>query len=174
MLKGDNILIRPIEKSDFELFYSWIQDEKCLGDYMDMEMVYRDSFLETLEKSTKNVSTFYAIIEDRDGKSIGEINSIEVIGSNTTLEIGLLIAEESSRGKGIGTECIRLFVNYLFKTKNIMRIQYITRTDNVGMKLIGENIGFKLEGILKKYKFVEGDFKDFYLMAITRNDWNCI
>jgi hypothetical protein len=58
MLKGDNILIRPIEKSDFELFYSWIQDEKCLGDYMDMEMVYRDSFLETLEKSTKNVSTF--------------------------------------------------------------------------------------------------------------------
>jgi RimJ/RimL family protein N-acetyltransferase len=55
-----------------------------------------------------------------------------------------------------------------------MRIQYITRTDNVGMKLIGENIGFKLEGILKKYKFVEGDFKDFYLMAITRNDWNCI
>jgi RimJ/RimL family protein N-acetyltransferase len=67
-----------------------------------------------------------------------------------------------------------LFVNYLFKTKNIMRIQYITRTDNVGMKLIGENIGFKLEGILKKYKFVEGDFKDFYLMAITRNDWNCI
>jgi hypothetical protein len=39
MLKGDNILIRPIEKSDFELFYSWIQDEKCLGDYMDMEMI---------------------------------------------------------------------------------------------------------------------------------------
>jgi RimJ/RimL family protein N-acetyltransferase len=174
MLKGENVVIRPIEKSDFELFYSWTQDEKYLGNFMDMEMVYRDSFLETIEKSTKNVSTFYAIIEDRDGTPIGEINFIQIIGSNTTLEIGLLIAQESSRGKGIGTESIRLFVDYLFKTKNIMRIQYITRIDNIGMKVIGENIGFKQEGILKKYKFVDGDFKDFYLMAITRDDWNGI
>ena len=174
MLNGDNVIIRPIEKGDFELFYSWIQNQKYLGDFMDMEMVYKDYFLENFEKSTKNVTRFYAIIEDKDGKSIGEINSMEVIGSNTTLEIGLLIAEESSRGKGIGIECIRLFVNYLFKTKNIMRIQYKTRTDNVAMKTIGEKTGFKIEGVLKKYGFVDGDFRDFYVMAITRDNWNCI
>lgn len=174
MLKGDNVIIRPIERGDFELFYSWIQNQKCLGDFMNMEMIYKDSYLEALEKSTKNVTRFYAIIEDKDRKSIGVVNYIEVIGSNTTLEIGLLIAEESSRGKGIGLECIRLFVNYLFKTKNIMRIQYRTRIDNMGMKSIGEKIGFKLEGILKKYEFVEGDFRDFYLMAITRDNWNSI
>lgn len=52
-----------------------------------------------------------------------------------------------------------------------MRIQYITRTDNMRMKTIGEKTGFKLEAILKKYQFVEGDFRDFYLMAITRDDW---
>ncbi|EHI99611.1 GCN5-related N-acetyltransferase [Clostridium sp. DL-VIII] len=171
MLKGDNVTIRPIEKGDFELFYLWIQSQKCLGDFMDIDMVYKETFLENFEKSTKNATRFYAIIEDKDGNPIGEINSIEVIGSNTTLEIGLLIAEESSRGKGIGIECIRLFVNYLFKTKNIMRIQYITRTDNMRMKAIGEKTGFKIEGILKKYKFVDGDFRDFYLMAITRDYW---
>jgi len=55
---------------------------------------------------------------------IAVFGSITTYTPNTTLEIGLLIAEESSRGKGIGSECIRLFVNYLFKTKNIMRIQY--------------------------------------------------
>lgn len=171
MLKGDNVTIRPIEKRDFDLFYLWIQSQKCLGDFMDIDMVYKEIFLENFEKSTKNSTRFYAIIEDKEGNPIGEINSIEVIGSNTNLEIGLLIAEESSRGKGIGIECIRLFVNYLFKTKNIMRIQYITRTDNMSMKAIGEKTGFKLEGVLKKYKFVDGDFRDFYLMAITRDDW---
>lgn len=41
-------------------------------------------------------------------------------------------------------------------------------------KAIGEKTGLKLEGILKKYKFVEGDFRDFYLMAITRDNWNRI
>lgn len=83
----------------------------------------------------------------------------------------MLLAEESSRDKGIGSECIRLFVNYLFKTKNIMRIQYTTQIDNMGMRTIGEKIGFKLEGILKKYRFVGGDFRDCCLMAITRDDW---
>ena len=174
MLIGDRVIIRPIEKGDFELFYSWIQNQKCLGNFMDMEMVYKDYFLENFEKSTKNVNRFYAIIEDKDGKSIGEINSMDVIGSNTTLEIGLLIAEESSRGQGIGIECIRLFVNYLFKTKNIMRIQFKTRTDNIAMKIIGEKTGFNLEGTLKKFTFVDGDFRDFYIMAITRDHWNCI
>ncbi|MGK0468977.1 GNAT family N-acetyltransferase [Clostridium sp.] len=174
MLNGNTVIIRPIEKGDFELFYSWIQSQKCLGNFMDMEMVYKDSFLESLEKSTKNVARFYGIIEDKEGKSIGVVDSIEVLGSITTLEIGLLIAEESSRGKGIGIECIRLFVNYLFKTKNIMRIQYTTRTDNLGMKAIGEKTGFKLEGILNKYKFAEGEFRDYYLMAITRDNWSCI
>ena len=50
MLKGKSVTIRPIEKFDFDLFYSWVQDQKCLGDFMDMEMIYKDSFLETLEK----------------------------------------------------------------------------------------------------------------------------
>ena len=171
MLKGDNVTIRPIEKSDFELVYSWLQDQKCLGDFMDMEMIYKDSFLEAFEKSTKNDTRFYAIIEDKEGKSLGLMNYFEVIGSNTTLEIGMLIAEESCRNNGLGTECIRLFVNYLFKTKNIMRVQYTTKIDNIGTKIIGEKMGFKLEGILKNYKFFEGNFMDFYLMALTRDNW---
>lgn len=171
MLKGVNVTIRPIEKGDFELFYSWTQDQNCLGDFMNMEMIYKDKFLETLEKSTKNITGFYAIIEDKEGKPIGIINYFESIGSNTTLEIGMFIAEESSRGKGIGSECIKLFVDYLFKIKNVMRIQYTTKTDNIGTKIIGEKMGFEVEGILKKYKFVDGDFRDFYLMAIIRDNW---
>ena len=55
-----------------------------------------------------------------------------------------------------------------------MRIQYTTQTDNVGMKTIGEKIGFKVQGILKMYKLVEGSFRDLYLIAITRDNWNYI
>lgn len=171
MLIGNNIKIRPIQKTDFELFYSWRQDKRCMGNFMSMEMTYKESFMESFEKATKDATRFYAIIEDKDGKPIGLINYLEVLGSNTTLELGLLIAEESARGKGIGTECLRLLVNYLFETKNIMRIQFITRTDNIGMKAIGEKNGFIQEGILKKFKFTDGDYRDYCMMAITRDNW---
>lgn len=171
MLKGTNIRIRPLEKEDLDCFYLWLQDQTHLGEFMDMQMVYKEQFFELFSKSIGNPSRFYAIIEDKEGNPLGEINFIRVLGSSTTLEIGLLIAEKSARGKGIGTESLRLFVNYLFKTQNIMRIQYKTRVDNIGMKKIGEKIGFQQEAILKKYEFVQGDYRDFYLMAITRDDW---
>ena len=45
MLKGDNVIIRPIEEGDFELFYQWTQDKKYLGDFTDMEMLYKDCLL---------------------------------------------------------------------------------------------------------------------------------
>jgi RimJ/RimL family protein N-acetyltransferase len=52
-----------------------------------------------------------------------------------------------------------------------MRIQYKTRIDNIGMKTIGEKLGFQIEGILKKYRFDAGEYRDYYLLAITRDEW---
>ncbi len=171
MLSGEYIEIKPMEKEDTNLLYSWMQDEKCKGNYLDMHMQYKESFLENYEKKFKDASKLYAMISDKQGQPIGIINYWEVPGSSTTLEIGLLIADEASRDKGLGKEALKLFTDYLFKTKNIMRLQYTTRTDNAGMKSIGEKIGYKLEGVLKKFMFVDGEFRDFILMAITRDDW---
>lgn len=108
MLKGTNIRIRPLEKEDLDCFYLWLQDQTHLGEFMDMQMVYKEQFFELFSKSIGNPSRFYAIIEDKEGNPLGEINFIRVLGSSTTLEIGLLIAEKSARGKGIGTESLRL------------------------------------------------------------------
>ena len=171
MLLGTNLKIRPLEKEDFDLFYEWMQTQDCLGNFMDMQMIYKERFLETLENSLKKPERFYAIIENNDGKPIGEINSIQILGSNTTVEIGMFIAETASRGRGLGTESLRLFVNYLFETNHLMRIQYKTRIDNVGMKAVGEKLGFQIEGILKKYRFDAGEYRDYYLLAITRDEW---
>jgi RimJ/RimL family protein N-acetyltransferase len=101
MLLGTNLKIRPLEKEDFDLFYEWMQTQDCLGNFMDMQMIYKERFLETLENSLKKPERFYAIIENNDGKPIGEINSIQILGSNTTVEIGMFIAETSFKRKRI-------------------------------------------------------------------------
>lgn len=40
------------------------------------------------------------------------------------------------------------------------------------MRTIGEKAGFILEGVLKKYKFEQGDYRDYCLMAVTRDEWS--
>lgn len=63
----------------------------------------------------------------KDGVKIGHINGW-VIGR--TMEIGFALMP-SERRKGYGTEAIRLMVDYLFLTKDIVRIQATTAVENV-------------------------------------------
>ena len=66
---------------------------------------------------------------------------------------------------------MRIFIEYLFNSKQIMRVQFLTRVDNRSMVTIGEKVGFISEGILRKYRFEQGEYRDFYMMAITREEW---
>ena len=171
MLEGKKIRIRPLEKVDLELFYRWMGKQENVGRFMDAQLTYKESFVEGMDTLFKDKSKLYTMIEDSDTNPIGIMNYREVIGSNTTLEIGILIAEDSVRGKGFGRECLELFVEYLFNSKQVMRLQFLTRTENMGMRAIGEKVGFIIEGVLKKYKFEQGDYRDYCLMAITRDEW---
>ena len=172
MLIGENIRIRPLEKTDLELFYTWVSNQDNMGGFMDAHLVHKESFIEGMEVMIKDRSKLYTMIEDSIGKSIGIMNYREVPGSATTLEIGILIAESSARGKGFGRECLQLFIDYIFNTKNVMRIQFLTRVENAGMKVIGERAGFVLEGVLKKYKLEQGEYRDYCIMAVTREEWS--
>jgi len=172
MLIGKSIRIRPVEKTDLDLFYTWMSKQEHVGGFMDAHLVHKESFIEGMEVLIKDKSKLYTMIEDSNGKPIGIMNYREVPGSATTFEIGILIAESSVRGKGIGNECLQLFVDYIFNTKNVMRIQFLTRVENAGMKVIGEKAGFALEGVLKKYKLEQGDYRDYCIMAVNREEWS--
>ncbi|MHB1392494.1 MAG: GNAT family N-acetyltransferase [Clostridia bacterium] len=172
MLVGKNVKIRPLGKTDFELFYDWMSNQQNMGSFMDARLSHKESFIEGMEALLKDKSKLYTLIEDSNGKSIGIMNYREVPGSATTIEIGILISESSIRGKGYGRECLQLFVDYIFNTKNVMRIQFLTRVENAGMKKIGEKVGFVLEGVLKKYKLEQGDYRDYCIMALTREEWS--
>lgn len=102
---------------------------------------------------------------------IGIIDYFNSMASKVSIDFGILIAESSNRGKGIGSEAIGMLINYLFNTKSIMRIQFMTRSDNESMKFLGKKLGFKLEGTLRKYSFDYGEYRDLNLFGITRDDW---
>lgn len=172
MLKGSLINLRPMNHNDLELFYLWNTNQEYMGDYMHAEVQYKETFIENMKKTLYSNSTFFMIIEDKDEKPIGVIDYFNSIQSTISIDFGILIAEKSNRGKGVGREAITMLISYLFTTRNITRVQFMTRSDNEGMKLLGEKIGFKLEGILRKYRYDYGDCRDVCLFGMTKDDWN--
>jgi ribosomal-protein-alanine N-acetyltransferase len=62
-------------------------------------------------------------------------------------------------------------VDYLFLSKNIVRIQAVTHIENKASQRVLEKVGFKKEGILRKSVFIMGVWSDFYILSILKEEW---
>jgi ribosomal-protein-alanine N-acetyltransferase len=62
-------------------------------------------------------------------------------------------------------------VDYLFLSKDIVRIQAVTHVENRASQKVLDKTGFKKEGILRKSVFVMGVWADFYILSILREEW---
>ena len=86
------------------------------------------------------------------------------------MEIGYsLIPDE--RGKGYCTEAVLIMVDYLFLSRDVIRVQATTDVRNVGSQKVLEKAGFKKEGTIRKSIFIRGDWRDAYLYSILREEW---
>jgi ribosomal-protein-alanine N-acetyltransferase len=109
------------------------------------------------------------IIERKDGTKIGFIAHYFVL-SNRWMEIGYNIVP-NERGKGYGTEAVKLITDYLFLTKDIQRIQAITDTRNKSSQRVLEKTGYQKEGTMRKSGYVRGTWTNAYLYSILREEW---
>jgi RimJ/RimL family protein N-acetyltransferase len=109
------------------------------------------------------------VIEKKDGTKIGFI-AHWLTQPNRMMEIGYdLVPNE--RGRGHGTEAVQTMVDYLFLSRNIMRIQATTNVKNVPSQRVLEKAGFKREGTIRKAGFSRGAWDDAYVYGIIREEW---
>jgi len=62
-------------------------------------------------------------------------------------------------------------VDYLFLSKDIVRIQAGTDVRNKASQKVLENAGFVREGTIRKSAFNKGEWSDGYIYSILREEW---
>ena len=62
-------------------------------------------------------------------------------------------------------------VDYLFLSKDTIRIQAGTHVENMASQKVLERTGFKREGLMRREMFVWGKWADGYLCSILREEW---
>jgi RimJ/RimL family protein N-acetyltransferase len=62
-------------------------------------------------------------------------------------------------------------VDYLFLSKNIVRIQAETHPQNIASQRVLEKAGFTKEGVLRQSFFSRGVFRDTVMFGILRKEW---
>jgi RimJ/RimL family protein N-acetyltransferase len=166
LLEGKTVNLRVVEKEDLPLLTEWLNNPEFSGEFMWFPQ--QQSKVE-LEKEYDNPyhDTKQFFIEKKDGTKIGWMGHF-LHGNLLEIFYYLLLSE---RGKGYGTEAAQLMVDYLFLSKDIVRVQAHTDVRNEGSQKVLEKVGFKREGVVRKSLYTRGEWRDFYLYSILREEW---
>ena len=158
-----------MEKEDLPLFAEWLNKPEFIGEYNPLRQISRTEIEKDYDKRSLEQTGF--IIEKKDGSKIGYMwHFIAGHPALKLLEIGYFLVP-SERGKGYCTEAVNIMVDYLFLSKDMIRIQACTELRNIASQKVLEKVGFKKEGTIRKSIFNRGEWKDAYLYSILREEW---
>jgi len=124
MLEGKTVNLVIIEKRDLPILLEWDNNTDFHGQFENPKQETMTD-LERLYDSIKDAQWFF--IEKKDGTKIGFIAHFLSAGET---EIGYNIIP-NERNKGYASEAIQIMIDYLFLSKNIMRIQAKADKENV-------------------------------------------
>ncbi|MCJ7425364.1 GNAT family N-acetyltransferase [Candidatus Bathyarchaeota archaeon] len=166
MLEGKNVNLRVAEKEDLPLLSEWFNNPEFAGRYNPLDAQESKTDIEKRYEKLGSEKVWFLILK-KDGSRIGYLG-MGLVGPYW--EIGYVLVS-SERGKGYCTEAAQLAVDYLFMSKDIVRIQATTHIENIASQKVLGKAGFQREGRIRKGLFAWGNWADLYLYGILREEW---
>ena len=156
--------LRPLSMDEFE--QEWA-DRLEMDPSVQPIMPTRDALRARFERSGVMQGVELDLAIEVDARMIGGIQTYDPPDRTLppgAFEVGISI-EESMRGKGYGTEAVRLLVGWLFSDAGATRVHMPTVPDNVAMRAVAERLGFEASGTIQ-YEGLE-----FVFYVLTREQW---
>lgn len=164
-----NAKILKLDRQHLEERHRWLNHPNI---HKDMNMQCPITLIETerwFEKVVTNSSRIDLVFEDENNTlSMTGITNIDTI--NGIAEFYIMVNPDL-QGKGIGFASTVSTINYAFSNFNIHKIYLYTNSFNKRANNLYTNVGFSLEGTLKKHKFKNGDFIDRSIYGLLKEDW---
>lgn len=105
-----------------------------------------------------------------DGEFAGQITVGNVIrASLRSAWIGYWVAK-SVAGGGVATAAVALVVDHVFTEAGLHRIEATVRPENTASLRVLAKVGFREEGLFRRYLDVAGDWRDHACFAITAEE----
>jgi len=161
-----------MEREDAPLLAEWMSKPEITGEYEGLGQFSKSEFEKIFEIGDKHEEKDF-FIQKKDGTKIGlmaHFYVLHVASSMRQLEIGYFLLP-NERAKGYCSEAANIFVDYLFLSKDTIRIQARTDVRNLASQKLLERVGFRNEGKMRKSAFIRGEWRDLYLYSILREEW---
>lgn len=167
-LEGERLYLRGVTSEDVtDAYLRWMNDPEVTR-YLESRFFPQTkegirSFVESLQGDRDNA--FFAIVLKEGDRHIGNIKLGPINWLHRLGEIGLMIGEKDTWGKGYAAEAIRLITDYAFRHLNLHKVTAGCYGSNQGSARAFERAGFTVEGLRPQHFFCEGEYVDFILLG---------
>jgi [ribosomal protein S5]-alanine N-acetyltransferase len=172
MLRGKKINLRFVKESDLEELFEFHTNLEIRGDHFPLSITPEPVFLKKF-KDTGLWDENYGrllLVNEKD-KILGTIWYFKSNSYLSALEIGYIIYDPMQRGKGIITEALELFGEYIFSIKQINRLEIRILPGNIASEKVAQKAGYQFEGITRHCFFHKGKFLDLKNYALLRSEF---
>jgi RimJ/RimL family protein N-acetyltransferase len=88
-------------------------------------------------------------------------------------EVGIAL-HSSSRGRGYGTDALRVLVRFAFERRNLHRVHLSALATNAAGLACYRKVGFVEEGRRRDHAWVRGEYQDEIMMGLLRSQWQAL
>src|SRR5712692_61297 len=125
ILEGERLYLRPMRIFDATKEYvQWLNSTK-VNQYLESRFVKHSlrSVREYIRNTSRDPNSFFFTIILKSGsKHIGNIKLGPIDWNHKIGDIGIMIGDQDSWGKGYATEAIRIIWNFAFKKLNLQKL----------------------------------------------------
>ncbi len=109
-------------------------------------------------------------VMEYDGEVAGQLNVWGLSrGSLSSATIGYWVSERFA-GRGITPTSVAMATDFCFREMRLHRMEICIRPENVASLRVVEKLGFRYEGLRRRYIHINGDWRDHYCFALVREE----
>lgn len=173
-VRGEHVALGPMRRDLIPLYQAWINNvetSKYLGvGARPLTLDEEVAWFESIAKDQRSLA--FTIYRLPDHQPIGVINLLMINAGHRTCELGVMIGEQRQRHHGLGTEAVRLAVDYAFHALNLHSVMLETYAFNHAGQVAYERAGFREIGRRREARYHAGRYWDIVFMDILASEFD--
>ena len=172
MLHGEQVGLRARQPEDIATLHAELYEDvetKSRADIRPWRPVGPEASPYAIGEPREDAAVF-SIVHLPDGDLVGEALLWAIDLHNRSAHLGISL-RPGYRGRGLGTDVVRVLVRYGFEVRGLHRLQVDTLADNAAMIAAARAVGFTLEGTLRRASWVNGAFADEVVLGLLAEEW---
>jgi len=173
-IEGQLVALGPRRREHLSLYLRWINDfgtTRTLGVPMQpMTIEQETAWYE--RAAAEDGSYVFTIYERSSWNAIGNCDLTNVNLQHRRAEVGIMIGEPEMRGRGYGTEALRLLLDFAFTMLGLHSVMLRVYAYNYAARRCYEKVGFRETGRRRESRWFNGRFWDEINMDILDSEFD--